>query len=54
MRINVVSTVWVAETLKTPGRNPAGGIPSAQVDRVYLAAVTGTMRGTVLDVREYT
>jgi hypothetical protein len=28
-------------------------MPAAQIARAYLAAVTGTMRGTVLDVRDY-
>ena len=53
VRINVVSPVWVAETLQTLGRDPAGGMPTAHVARAYLAAVTGTMRETVLNVRDY-
>jgi len=53
VRVNVVSPVWVAETLKALGRDPAEGMPAAHVARAYLAAVTGTMRGTVLDVMDY-
>ncbi len=53
MRVNVVSQVWVTETLQALGRDPAGGLPAALVARAYLAAVTGTMSGTVLDVRDY-
>jgi NAD(P)-dependent dehydrogenase (short-subunit alcohol dehydrogenase family) len=53
VRVNVVSPVWVTETLKALGRDPAAGMPAAQVARAYLAAVTGNMRGTVLDVMNY-
>jgi NAD(P)-dependent dehydrogenase (short-subunit alcohol dehydrogenase family) len=53
VRVNVVSPVWVAETLQALGRDPAGGMPAAQVARTYLAAVTGLMKGSVLDVRNY-
>ena len=53
LRVNVVSPVWVAETLKALGRDSSTGMPAAQVARAYVAAVTGTQRGAVLDVREY-
>ncbi|HEY6007334.1 MAG TPA: short chain dehydrogenase [Geobacteraceae bacterium] len=53
VRVNVVSPVWVQETLVALGRDPAGGMPAVQVARAYLASVTGTMRGMVLDVRDY-
>jgi NAD(P)-dependent dehydrogenase (short-subunit alcohol dehydrogenase family) len=53
VRVNVVSPVWVAEILLALGRDPAAGMPAAQVARAYLAAVTGKMRGAVLDVRDY-
>lgn len=53
LRVNVVSPVWVSETLKAMGRDPAAGMPAAQVARAYLAALTGNMRGTVLDVMDY-
>jgi NAD(P)-dependent dehydrogenase (short-subunit alcohol dehydrogenase family) len=51
--VNVVSPVWVQETLIALGRDPAGGMPAAKVARAYLASVNGTMRGEVLDVRDY-
>ena len=53
LRVNVVSPVWVQETLIALGRDPAGGMPAARVALAYLAGVNGTMRGEVLDVRDY-
>jgi hypothetical protein len=50
--VNVVSAVWVAETLKALGGTVC---PACQRPRwlAYVAVVTGSLRGTVLDVREY-
>jgi len=53
LRVNVVSPVWVQETLIALGRDPAGGMSAARVARAYLAGVDGAMRGDVLDVRDY-
>ena len=53
VRVNVVSPVWVQETLRALGRDPAAGMPAEQVARAYLASVTGTMKGAVLDVKDY-
>ena len=53
VRVNVVSPVWVRETLLALGRDPAGGMPAEQVARAYMASVTGTMKGMVLDVKDY-
>ena len=53
VRVNVVSPVWVQETLRALGRDPAAGMPAEQVARAYLASVTGTMRGAVLDVKDF-
>ena len=53
VRVNVVSPVWVYETLKAMGRDPSAGMPAAMVARAYLAAITGKMRGAVLDVMNY-
>ena len=33
VRVNAVSPGWVAETLQAMGRDPAGGIPAAEVAR---------------------
>jgi len=53
VRVNVVSPVWVQETLLAMGRSTAEGMPAALVARAYVAGVTGTMKGTVLDVNDY-
>ncbi len=43
IRINVVSPVWVLETLRALGRDPATGMPAERVARAYVASVTGTI-----------
>jgi hypothetical protein len=53
LRINVVSPVWVSETLQKLGRDPATGLSAELTARAYLASVTGSMRGEVLDVKDY-
>jgi NAD(P)-dependent dehydrogenase (short-subunit alcohol dehydrogenase family) len=53
VRVNVVSPVWVQETLLAMGRQTAAGMPAALVARAYLASVSGTMKGAVLDVNDY-
>jgi NAD(P)-dependent dehydrogenase (short-subunit alcohol dehydrogenase family) len=53
LRVNVVSPVWVQETLLAMGHSGAEGMPAALVARAYLASVTGTMKGEVLDVDDY-
>jgi NAD(P)-dependent dehydrogenase (short-subunit alcohol dehydrogenase family) len=53
VRVNVVSPVWVQETLLAMGRQTAEGMPAALVARAYLASIDGTMQGAVLDVNDY-
>lgn len=53
VRVNVVSPPWVSETLQAMGQDPSGGMPAAEVARAYVASVTGTMTGQVLDARSY-
>lgn len=53
VRVNVVSPVWVQETLLAMGRQTAEGMPAALVARAYLASVSGVMKGAVLDVNDY-
>ncbi|HZV82395.1 MAG TPA: short chain dehydrogenase [Geobacteraceae bacterium] len=53
VRVNVVSPVWVQETLLAMGRSSAEGMPASLVARAYVASVTGTMKGSVLDVNDY-
>lgn len=54
VRVNIVSPVWVQETLLAMGNKLLEGMPAALVARAYVASVTGTMKGTVLDVNDYT
>ncbi len=51
IRLNTVSPGWVRETLLGLGMDPAGGIPVADVARVYVDAVEGTAHGRTLAVR---
>ena len=51
IRINVVSPPWVSETLRTMGRDPAGGLPAADVARAYVESVEGTKTGAVITPR---
>ncbi|MFA7403769.1 MAG: short chain dehydrogenase [Pelobacteraceae bacterium] len=53
VRVNVVSPVWVRETLQAMGHKMPEGMPATLVARAYAASVTGSMRGTVLDVNDY-
>ena len=53
VRVNVVSPVWVQETLRALGRDPATGMAAARVARAYVASVEGDMKGKVLDVTDY-
>jgi len=53
VRVNVVSPVWVQETLLAMGHKTMEGMPAALVARAYVAGVTGDMKETVLDVNDY-
>jgi len=46
-RINIVSPPWVRETLVQMGRDPAPGMPAAQVALAYLRSVEGDDAGQV-------
>jgi NAD(P)-dependent dehydrogenase (short-subunit alcohol dehydrogenase family) len=48
LRVNVVSPPWVRETLQAMGRDPAGGLPAADVARSYVESVEGTRTGAIL------
>jgi NAD(P)-dependent dehydrogenase (short-subunit alcohol dehydrogenase family) len=49
IRVNVVSPPWVSETLVEMGQDPSGGLPAATVAKAYVAAVTGSMNGEVIE-----
>lgn len=53
VRVNVVSPVWVRETLQAMGHKMPEGMPASLVARAYVASVTGSLKGTVLDVNDY-
>jgi hypothetical protein len=50
IRVNVVSPIWVKETLEAMRRDSSTGMPAAQVARSHVAS-DGTMNGVVLNVR---
>jgi NAD(P)-dependent dehydrogenase (short-subunit alcohol dehydrogenase family) len=47
-RLNVVSPGWVAESRAKAGLDPAGGIPAAELARIYLSVVEGGETGSVV------
>jgi NAD(P)-dependent dehydrogenase (short-subunit alcohol dehydrogenase family) len=47
VRINAVSPGWVAETLQAMGRDPAGGIPAADVAQVIVRQLRDGPSGSV-------
>jgi NAD(P)-dependent dehydrogenase (short-subunit alcohol dehydrogenase family) len=47
VRVNAVSPGWVAETLQTMGRDPAGGIPAADVAEVFVRQLRDGPSGSV-------
>lgn len=53
IRINVVSPVFVKETMEAIGMDSTAGMPASVVARAYVASVEGTQTGTVLDVRDH-
>jgi NAD(P)-dependent dehydrogenase (short-subunit alcohol dehydrogenase family) len=46
-RVNAVSPGWVSETLQKMGRNPAEGIPAAEVAKVIVRQFRGGPTGSV-------
>jgi NAD(P)-dependent dehydrogenase (short-subunit alcohol dehydrogenase family) len=51
VRVNVVSPPWVSETLRAMGRDPAGGLPAADVARAYVESIEGRQTGAVITPR---
>jgi len=51
IRVNAVSPGFVSETLVAMGKDGEAGTPAATVARSYVASVTGTMTGEVLEPR---
>jgi NAD(P)-dependent dehydrogenase (short-subunit alcohol dehydrogenase family) len=48
VRVNVVSPGWVSETLQAMGRNPAEGIPAAEVARITVRQFRDGATGSVV------
>lgn len=53
VRVNVVSPPWVSETLAEMGRDPAEGMPAAEVAAAYVESVEGRRNGETLDARAF-
>ena len=53
LRVNVVSPIWVKETMLKLGMDPEGGMSAKDTARAYLASVEGTDTGALLDVRDF-
>lgn len=53
IRVNVVSPIWVKETLEAMGMDNSKGMPAKQVARAYKESVEGQRNGEVLDVRRF-
>jgi NAD(P)-dependent dehydrogenase (short-subunit alcohol dehydrogenase family) len=49
IRVNVVSPPWVSETLREMGMDPSHGMPSAEVAKAYVGAVTGSANGATIE-----
>ena len=51
IRANVVSPIWVSETLAAMGRDTASGMPAEKVAQAYVECIHGKNNGDVFDVR---
>ncbi len=49
IRVNVVSPPWIRETLLAMKMDPSQGLPAAAVARAYVASLTGTQTGMVVE-----
>jgi len=53
LRVNVVSPVFVKETMELMGMDSSSGVSAADTAKAYRAAVEGDSSGATLDVPEY-
>lgn len=53
IRINVVSPIWVKETMEKMGMDSTGGISAQKTALAYVESVAGSWNGEVLDVRDF-
>lgn len=47
VRVNAVSPGWVSETLQAMGRDRSGGIPAADVAKVFVSQLDGGASGSI-------
>ncbi len=53
VRINIVSPVFVKETMEKMGMDGSGGMPSKDVALAYKASIETDMNGEILDVKDF-
>ena len=53
IRINVVSPIWVKETMEKMGMDSAGGMSAEKTALAYVESVQGSRNGEILDVRDF-
>ena len=53
IRINVVSPIWVKETMEKMGMDTGSGMSAEKTARAYVESVEGSRKGEVLDVRDF-
>lgn len=53
IRINVVSPIWVKETMEKMGMDSAGGMSAQKTVLAYVESVEGSRNGEILDVRNF-
>ena len=51
IRANVVSPIWVSETLAAMGRDTSNGMPAEKVAQAYVECIQGHNNGDIFDVR---
>ena len=52
IRANVVSPIWVSETLAAMGRDTSNGMPAEKVAQAYVECIQGNNNGDIFDVRQ--
>ena len=53
VRINAVSPPWVKETMEALGMNGSSGMPAERVAQAYLASISGTRSGNVINAKDF-
>jgi NAD(P)-dependent dehydrogenase (short-subunit alcohol dehydrogenase family) len=53
IRVNVVSPIWVKETMEAMGMDSSGGMPADKTASAYVESVESKRNGEVLDVQDF-